>query len=180
MQALAADEAHGVIRPAVGVGAQAVDGHHARVLQPAGDLRFEDETAAADRVVGVLRTIAADTELQPREKQIHGDHHCQQDDAESERRPEVPLALLEPLARIRGVTLVSMQKEPGSEQIGLIKERFAVVDLGSELADFTDTAAVMKCLDLVITCDTAAAPCRPTRTCVGATGRRCAGRSCPR
>ena len=39
----------------------------------------------------------------------------------------------------------------------LLEERFAVLDLGSELADFTDTAALMKCLDLVICCDSAVA-----------------------
>ena len=54
LEAVALDEPHGVIGAAVGVGAQAVDRHDARVLQSAGDLGLGDEPLAADRVVGVL------------------------------------------------------------------------------------------------------------------------------
>ena len=54
LEAVAADEPHGVVGPAVGVGAQAVDRDDPRVLQPAGDLGLEQEAGAADRVVGVL------------------------------------------------------------------------------------------------------------------------------
>ena len=54
LEAVAADEPHGVVGPAVGVGAQAVDRDDARVLQPAGDLGLEQEPLAADRVVGVV------------------------------------------------------------------------------------------------------------------------------
>ena len=43
LEAVAPDEPHGVVRPAVGVGAQAVDRHDAGVLQPAGDLGLEQE-----------------------------------------------------------------------------------------------------------------------------------------
>ena len=53
LEAVAADEPHGVVRAAVAVGAQAVDRHDARVLQPAGDLRLQQEPLAAGRVVGV-------------------------------------------------------------------------------------------------------------------------------
>jgi len=41
LEAVAADEAHGVIGPAVGVGAQAVDRHDAGVLQSASDFGLE-------------------------------------------------------------------------------------------------------------------------------------------
>jgi ADP-heptose:LPS heptosyltransferase len=61
------------------------------------------------------------------------------------------------LAQIRGVRWISLQKGVGSQQLAEVRERFPVVDLGSRLQDFTDTAAVMKNLDLVITSDTAAA-----------------------
>ena len=47
LEAVAADEPHGVVGPAVGVGAQAVDRHDAGVLQPAGDLGLEQEPLAA-------------------------------------------------------------------------------------------------------------------------------------
>ena len=54
LEAVAPDEPHGVVRPAVAVGAQAVDRDDARVLQPAGDLGLEQEPLAAGRVVGVV------------------------------------------------------------------------------------------------------------------------------
>ena len=53
LEAVAADEPHGVVGPAVGVGAQAVDRDDAGVLQAAGDLGLEQEAGAAGRVVGV-------------------------------------------------------------------------------------------------------------------------------
>jgi len=59
------------------------------------------------------------------------------------------------------VTLVSLQKGPGTEQLRDVADRIAVTDLGSRLDEaagpFMDTAAVMRNLDLVITTDTAAA-----------------------
>ena len=74
-----------------------------------------------------------------------------------DRHRSFPLTLLEPLARINNVALVSLQKGAGAEQIPLLGERFRVLDVGADLADFTDTAAVMKCLDVVVCCDTAVA-----------------------
>lgn len=74
---------------------------------------------------------------------------------------EIPLAMFEGLARLPGVRLISLQKGLGCEQLTTIADRFAVVNLGSELdADhgpFMDTAALMTQLDLVITADTATA-----------------------
>ena len=70
-----------------------------------------------------------------------------------------PLAWLEPLARVEGVRLVSLQKGPGAEQVGELNGRFRIVDLGDDLdagpGAFVDTAAIMTCLDLVVTADTA-------------------------
>ena len=54
LQAVAADEPHGVIGPAVGVRAQSIDWHDARMLETAGDLGFEQEPLTAGRVVGVI------------------------------------------------------------------------------------------------------------------------------
>ncbi len=71
-----------------------------------------------------------------------------------------PLARLEPLAEVEGVRLVSLQKGPGAEQLQALKGRFEVLDLGGELdraGGFRDTAAVMQCVDLVVSADTAAA-----------------------
>ncbi|HEY2158611.1 MAG TPA: DUF6165 family protein, partial [Isosphaeraceae bacterium] len=75
-----------------------------------------------------------------------------------DRDRSFPLGLLEPLARVAGVRLVSLQKGPGAEQVAALGGRFAVVDLGDELdagpAAFLDTAAIMVCLDLVVSADT--------------------------
>jgi hypothetical protein len=73
----------------------------------------------------------------------------------------MPLAQFAPLAQVPGVTLVSLQKGPGTEQLRQADERLPVTELGSHLDEeagpFMDTAAVMGNLDLVITTDTAAA-----------------------
>jgi hypothetical protein len=67
-----------------------------------------------------------------------------------------------PLARVPGVRLFSLQKFDGSEQLKELAGAFPVIDLGCRLnegpdtAPFLDTAAVMKCLDLVVSSDTAA------------------------
>jgi tetratricopeptide (TPR) repeat protein/ADP-heptose:LPS heptosyltransferase len=75
-------------------------------------------------------------------------------------RRSIPLRQFAALA-MAGVQFFSIQKVAGIEQLGAINGDFGVIDLGSRLVDrggaFTDTAAVMQCLDLVITCDTAAA-----------------------
>jgi len=75
-----------------------------------------------------------------------------------DRKRSVPLSRFEPLAQVPGVQLFSLQKGYGSEQLAQATSRFPVVDLAQRLdetvAPFMDTAAVMKCLDLVITTDT--------------------------
>jgi len=71
----------------------------------------------------------------------------------------IPLAQFEPLARIAGVTLVSLQKHAGVEQLSSVS--FPVhqfqVSWDEQSGAFVDTAAIMQNLDLVITADTAAA-----------------------
>jgi tetratricopeptide (TPR) repeat protein len=74
-----------------------------------------------------------------------------------DRYRSVSLALFEPLARVPGVTLVSLQMGTGSEQVAETAKRFPVVSLGSLLdkqGAFTDTAAIMMNLDLVVSVDT--------------------------
>jgi Tfp pilus assembly protein PilF len=74
-----------------------------------------------------------------------------------------PLELLEPLAQVPGVRLVSLQKGPGIEQLSALDGRFRVAELDTRIAgleprrDFLDTAAVMSLLDLVVTPETAVA-----------------------
>ncbi len=76
----------------------------------------------------------------------------------ADRQRSIPLAAFAPLAEVRGVRLVSLQKGPGSEQLAAFAEKWPVLDLGSRLdaaaGPFMDTAAVMKNLDLVVTSDT--------------------------
>ena len=74
-----------------------------------------------------------------------------------DRRRSIPLSEFEPLARIDGVQLISLQKGQGTEQLPALGGRFDVVNWTSRLDDFIDTAALMKSLDLVITCDSAPA-----------------------
>jgi Tfp pilus assembly protein PilF len=67
------------------------------------------------------------------------------------------LASFEPLARVDGVNLVSLQVGPGTEQVRAAP--FAIADLGSRFDpdSLADLAAVLVNLDLVVTIDTAAA-----------------------
>jgi tetratricopeptide (TPR) repeat protein len=69
-----------------------------------------------------------------------------------------PLASFAPLAEVPGVQLISLQKGHGTEQRA--GAPFEVVDLGDDVdaSDaFTDTAAIMQNLDLLISADTAPA-----------------------
>jgi tetratricopeptide (TPR) repeat protein len=78
-----------------------------------------------------------------------------------DRRRSIPLASFAPLARLPGVTLVSMQKGFGVEQLRELGIDFPLVVWGDRLdresGPFMDTAALMKSLDLIISCDTAIA-----------------------
>jgi hypothetical protein len=71
----------------------------------------------------------------------------------------IPLARFLPLARVKGARLISLQKGPGTEQLGALAGQFEVLDLNGRLDEisgaFMDTAAVIMNLDLVIACDSA-------------------------
>ena len=78
-----------------------------------------------------------------------------------DRHRSVALAQFEPLSRVEGVRLISLQKGPGSEQLRALGGKFPIVNV-SELLDeaagpFMDTAAIVANLDLVISVDTALA-----------------------
>lgn len=72
-----------------------------------------------------------------------------------------PLVALQRLSTIPGVRLVSLQKRLGTAPIERVPPGMEVIDFGSQLDAgpdaFLDTAAIMECLDLVITADTAIA-----------------------
>jgi hypothetical protein len=72
----------------------------------------------------------------------------------------VSLECFAPLAKVPGVSLVSLQKGPGSEEVAALGGRFAVwqtaEDEPSDPAEaLLNTAGLMSCLDLVISVDTA-------------------------
>jgi tetratricopeptide (TPR) repeat protein len=74
-----------------------------------------------------------------------------------DRQRSVRLEALEPLARLPGVCLVSLQKGAGAEQLTPWQERWQILDLGSRFASWADTAAALVQLDLVVSVDTAVA-----------------------
>jgi tetratricopeptide (TPR) repeat protein len=77
------------------------------------------------------------------------------------RGRSIPLAALAPLAELPGLSLVSLQKGAGAEQLPEVPFRHRVLDLGPEFDSgpdaFVDAAAVMPSLDLVICSDTSIA-----------------------
>jgi tetratricopeptide (TPR) repeat protein len=56
-----------------------------------------------------------------------------------------------------GATFVSLQKDPRPHDKAFLTERNDIVDLTAHLTDFEETAALISCLDIVITVDTSVA-----------------------
>lgn len=54
-------------------------------------------------------------------------------------------------------TFVSLQKQPNPADQALLREWPDIIDLTVHLTDFVETAALLACLDLVITVDTSMA-----------------------
>ena len=69
----------------------------------------------------------------------------------------LPLRTLAPLLGIEGVRFFSLQKGPAAAEADTAPAATAMVNLGPELDDFADTAAVISHLDLVLCVDTAVA-----------------------
>jgi len=79
----------------------------------------------------------------------------------------LPLEALEPLSRVPGISLVSLQQGPGKAELAPVSREGSgwprVVDAGGMAeegdteAAFVETAAVLKNLDLLVTCDTSIA-----------------------
>jgi hypothetical protein len=71
-----------------------------------------------------------------------------------DQRRSVSLAYFEPLAKIAGVRLFSLQIGPGREQLEKVAAKWKITDLGLPLSE---TAAIMMNLDLIVTSDSALA-----------------------
>ena len=67
------------------------------------------------------------------------------------------LDTLAPLAKLAGVRFFSLQKGAGEAQAKNPPPGFSLVDLGPQLGDFAETAAVLENLDLTISVDSAVA-----------------------
>lgn len=74
-----------------------------------------------------------------------------------DRLRSLSLATLAPLAQVPGVQLFSFQRQEGRDQISELAGNWRLVDLAEHFDDtygaLADTAALMKNLDLVVTCD---------------------------
>jgi FkbM family methyltransferase len=75
----------------------------------------------------------------------------------NDRYRSMSLSALAPFAQLKGVHFVSLQKGAAAEEITNTPPGFEVVNLGPELVDFCDAAAVISQLDLLICVDTAVA-----------------------
>lgn len=69
----------------------------------------------------------------------------------------VPPSLLTPLAQLDGVQFFSLQKDASPAQIADLPQDLRLVDLTADITDFSDTAAFLAQLDLVVSVDTAVA-----------------------
>ena len=74
----------------------------------------------------------------------------------NDRKRSIELAALLPLLAI-DATFVSLQKELRPADEAMLQAHAGVLPLGSALRDFADTAALVSCLDLVVSVDTSLA-----------------------
>jgi tetratricopeptide (TPR) repeat protein len=77
-----------------------------------------------------------------------------------DRQRSISLTHFEALAKVSGVQFISLQVGIGADQIQALGNRFPILNLGERLdkkGAFLDTVAVMKCLDLVVSVDSALA-----------------------
>ncbi len=75
----------------------------------------------------------------------------------TDRHRSIPLAHFAAIANISGIRLYSLQSGAGREQMSDVSAGWPLIDLGDQLGDFHNTAAIVRNLDLVITCDSAPA-----------------------
>jgi tetratricopeptide (TPR) repeat protein len=74
-----------------------------------------------------------------------------------DRTRSLNLQQLSPLARVPGIKFFSLQKGPPADQAKTPPEGLQLINLGPDLMNFSDTAAVMSSMDLIISTDTSVA-----------------------
>jgi ADP-heptose:LPS heptosyltransferase len=74
----------------------------------------------------------------------------------NDRNRSIPLASLSRVLEC-DASFVSLQKDPRPADHAILRQRADIVDLTADLTDFRETAALVSCLDLVITVDTSVA-----------------------
>jgi tetratricopeptide (TPR) repeat protein len=74
-----------------------------------------------------------------------------------DRQRSIPFEKFAPLLAVPGTQFVSLQKDVRPTDARAFREQSRVIDLGGDLKDFSDTAAVVSQLDMVVTVDTAVA-----------------------
>ena len=77
-------------------------------------------------------------------------------DHSNDHNRSVPLRTLSRILDV-DAAFVSLQKDPRPGDAAVLRERTDIIDLTAHLTDFTETAALVSCLDLVITVDTSVA-----------------------
>jgi hypothetical protein len=74
----------------------------------------------------------------------------------NDRNRSMPVRMLSRILDV-DATFVSLQKDPRPQDVEFLRETPEIVDLTADLTDFAATAALVSCLDLVITVDTSVA-----------------------
>nr|WP_320190965.1 tetratricopeptide repeat-containing glycosyltransferase family protein [uncultured Desulfobacter sp.] len=72
----------------------------------------------------------------------------------NDRNRSISLSMFKPLGNIDGVGFYSLQKEKHEKWTDMDTSDFFEMDLGPQISDFADTAAIMENLDLIISVDT--------------------------
>jgi ADP-heptose:LPS heptosyltransferase len=72
----------------------------------------------------------------------------------NDRNRSMSLAQLAPLAAVKNVQWISLQKGPAEAEARTPQAGLEITDVSSELTDYSDTAALIANLDLVISVDT--------------------------
>jgi tetratricopeptide (TPR) repeat protein len=76
---------------------------------------------------------------------------------QNDRNRSLALSVLSPLAKIPNVRLYSLQKGTAAAEATALADQLPLIDWTDELNDFSDTAALVSNLDLIIAVDTAVA-----------------------